>query len=467
MENILNIYVKEDDSVQKKLSKRAVKLQKKYYKRRKFDEKYLKYKSGFRKVLSKLSLLFGIVIVIISCLLCYCNLTSRINNMVPSFCGYSALKVESGSMTASGIKKFDTIIARTCDPKTISRGDIIVFYVYNISSLRFASSGCKVVLEEDIPEIRYVFKKEEMLGIQSNEIKAAAKANSKRVVHQVIEVYEDYKGERWFKTKGTSNPTEDSWKINENYIIGLYDGSDVAKTMSVVVGAMTSPVGSIVLLIIPIVIIAIIVVMLSLKDLQIAMLENDIVEEKRKLTDDVCVKNNVGYQMSSKTKYKVLALATEDEKRRYVSLLWKDGGTPNAVKKYIIRKQLLLQTNKELNELNRICERKFEEGENPRKIALFYDTQKEKIQEKYEKKRKQIKEIRKANLKLKEEQENAKKKNKKNKKSKKVVENVQPADLKMEENVEIKPVKEVKVKKEKLKKEKPTKPKSTSSNSKK
>ena len=61
MENILNIYVNEDDSVQKKLDKRAVKLQRKYYKRRKFNEKYVKYKSGFQKFLSKLGFFFGIV----------------------------------------------------------------------------------------------------------------------------------------------------------------------------------------------------------------------------------------------------------------------------------------------------------------------------------------------------------------------------------------------------------------------
>ena len=434
MENILNIYVNEDDSVQKKLDKRAVKLQKKYYKRRKFNEKYVKYKSGLQQFFSKLGFFFGIVVVVVSVFLCFCNLMARVNNLVPSVGGYSTLKVETTSMTASGIKQFDTIVARACDETTIGEGDIIVFYVYWPSSYKFVNLNCERIDDSEIPELKYSVTKEEFIGIQNQEKKLAAKANAKRVVHQVIEVYEDYKGERWFKTKGTSNLTEDTWWINENYVIGAYDDSAVAATMSVVVNTMTSPVGSIVLLICPIIIIAFIIVFLSLKDLQIAMLENDIVEEKRKLTDDICIKNNVGYQMSQKTKYKVLALASDDEKMRYISLLWKDGGTPNAIKKYVLRKQLLLKSNIELRDLNRECERKFENGENPRKIALFYETQKQKIQDRYEKKRKKLKEIQKANLKARQEKEEQKR----NKKRKKV-KNQKPTLI--EESVKVETVK--------------------------
>ena len=235
MENILNIYVNEDDSVQKKLDKRAVKLQRKYYKRRKFNEKYVKYKSGFQKFLSKLGFFFGIVLVVVSVFLCFCNLMARMNNLVPSVGGYSTLKVETTSMTASGIKQFDTIVARSCDERTIGEGDIIVFYVYWPSSYKFINLNCKRVDDSDIPELRYSVTKEEFIGIQNQEKKLAAKANAKRVIHQVIEVYEDYKGERWFKTKGTSNLTEDSWWINEKFVIGAYDNSGVAATMSVVV----------------------------------------------------------------------------------------------------------------------------------------------------------------------------------------------------------------------------------------
>ena len=63
----------------------------------------------------------------------------------------------------------------------------------------------------------------------------------------------------------------------------------------------------------------------SLKNIQIAKLELDCVEEKRKITDDICVKNKVGYQMSNKTKYKILAQATDENRNEYIKLLWKDG----------------------------------------------------------------------------------------------------------------------------------------------
>ena len=49
---LFDIYKHEDDSVQKKLSKKAIKLQKKYYKRRKINERFLKKKSPLKKAFS-------------------------------------------------------------------------------------------------------------------------------------------------------------------------------------------------------------------------------------------------------------------------------------------------------------------------------------------------------------------------------------------------------------------------------
>ena len=49
-------------------------------------------------------------------------------------------------------------------------------------------------------------------------------------------------------------------------------------------------------------------------------------------------KNKIGYNMSAKTKYKVLATAAPEDKLKYIELLWKDGKEPNALKKYYLRK---------------------------------------------------------------------------------------------------------------------------------
>ena len=52
---LFEIYSHEDDSVQKKLTKKAIKLQKKYYKRRKIDEKFI-YNTNVYKLVSEYAL---------------------------------------------------------------------------------------------------------------------------------------------------------------------------------------------------------------------------------------------------------------------------------------------------------------------------------------------------------------------------------------------------------------------------
>ena len=70
---ILSIYVHEDDSVHKKLTKKAIKLQKQYYKRRKINEKYINKKSPLKKAIS-IVFDFALIAVALFCgLVCFCN----------------------------------------------------------------------------------------------------------------------------------------------------------------------------------------------------------------------------------------------------------------------------------------------------------------------------------------------------------------------------------------------------------
>lgn len=130
------------------------------------------------------------------------------------------------------------------------------------------------------------------------------------------------------------------------------------------------------------------------KDIQRAKLELDVVEEKRKLTDEICVKNGIGFSMDKKTKYKVLAQADEGEKQTYISLLWKDGTAPTSIKKYYLRKRILLSGMEKLLNLNRECEKRLKDGEKPEKVAKYYLAEKEKITKEQKAKEKRMKNIR-------------------------------------------------------------------------
>ena len=130
-----------------------------------------------------------------------------------------------------------------------------------------------------------------------------------------------------------------------------------------------------------------------IKDVQRAMLELDVVEEKRKLTDEICVQNDVGYEMDYETKFKVLACAPDDQKMEYISLLWRDGTAPNNIKKYYLRKEINLQSIEKLRDVNRECERMFKDNVSMTKIAKYYQTERAKIEKEQEAYKKTLKEL--------------------------------------------------------------------------
>ena len=226
-------------------------------------------------------------------------------------------------------------------------------------------------------------------------MKQAIQADSKLVFHHIKEIYEDENGVRWFKTYGSSNASEDSWYVKESMVIGIEDESLFAKSVASVVSLTTKPYG-ITIILIPAIIMFVIMFVYFLRAIQVAKLELDCVEEKRKITDTICVKNNVGYQMSNKTKYKILAQATDANRDEYIKLLWKNGHSPESIQKYYIRKRVLLNPMKDLLEVNRTCEQMFKQGEKPTVIAKYYLEEKQKIQIREEKIKQRLKAIKKA-----------------------------------------------------------------------
>ncbi len=423
---LFEIYQHEDDSVQKKLTKKAIKLQKKYYKRRKINEKFIHKKSFAKKVVSVIFDVGLIGIALICGLVCFCNISSRMQNLPPSIGGYMAMQVVSGSMRASGFEIGDSVMIKSVDTDTLKEGDMIAFYVYSPSYTNFSQYRSTKIDPETTADLKYQVSVKSFLGLQNAEIQTAAKMNSRRVFHQIIGVYEDKEGVRWFETKGTSNATKDRWWVKETLVIGAYNDSKVANLMSVVINTMTSSIGTIIVLMIPLVIVAMFIVGICMKDVYVSMLENEIVEEKRKLTDEVCVKNKIGYQMSNKTKYKVLATAAPEDKMKYIELLWKDGNAPNAMKKYYLRKRMLVKPLEEKNALHRECEKLFEAGENPREIAKYFEEQEQKIEAKYAKMKDKLKVIKDAHEESFEAVEAKKKKSKDKKRESKTNENIKP-----------------------------------------
>ena len=183
--------------------------------------------------------------------------------------------------------------------------------------------------------------------MQPDSIVQAAKSDAKLVFHHIREVYEDTDGTRWFKTYGSSNEADDLWFISENVVVGLYDGSSSAHFFSTVISATNSRFGFLILLI-PVIMLGCVISLDTLKAIARTKLELDCVKEKRKITDPICVRNNVGFNMDTKTKYKILAQATKENTNEYISLLWRDGTAPTSIRKYLSRRNILLEYNRKM-----------------------------------------------------------------------------------------------------------------------
>ncbi len=413
MAEIVNVIVKEDPSVQKALDRTAQKLKSKYSKRRPINQKALKPRTPFQIFSSVVLNIITWLLAILAGLVCISSVTASANGVCPSFAGYSNFRIVSGSMVASGHKIGDTIIVRAVDTHTLKPqhyengqfvpGDKIAYYRSDDISALYPTDST-LIDASVIPDTRYKFEIGYLIGAKSEQVIESARNGAMLVFHHVYEVREDATGTRWFKTYGSSNglkvnqndttASPDDWWVREDLVIGIYDDSPFATAMSGVIGAFSAS-GGVFLLFIPVGLLIFLIVKESVRDVQLAKLELDCVEEKRKITDEICVRNGIGFRMNKETKYKILVQAPEKDRLNYISLLWKDNTVPREVKKYVLRKQALLKPTQRLLEVNRQCQQMFREGVDSQKIAKYYAEEKEKVEAEEAAIRQRVRELRK------------------------------------------------------------------------
>lgn len=413
MAEIVNVIVKEDPSVQKALDRTAQKLKSKYSKRRPINQKALKPRTPLQIFSSVVLNIITWLLAIIAGLVCISSVTASANGVCPSFAGYSNFRIVSASMVASGHKIGDTVIVRAVDTHTLKPqhyengqfvpGDKIAFYQSDDISVLYPTDST-LIDASVIPDTRYKFEIGYLIGAKSEQVVESARHGARLVFHHVYEVREDATGTRWFKTYGSSNglkvnqndttASPDMWWVREDMVIGIYDDSPFATAMSGIIGAFSAS-GGVFLLFIPVGLLIFLIVKESVRDVQLAKLELDCVEEKRKITDEICVRNGIGFRMNKETKYKILVQAPEKDRLNYISLLWKDNTVPREVKKYVLRKQALLKPTQRLLEVNRQCQQMFREGVDSQKIAKYYAEEKEKVEAEEVAIRQRVRELRK------------------------------------------------------------------------
>lgn len=372
------ITIIEDDSVKKLITKNERKLRRKYLKTRNINSRLLKELSPFQKAMSIIFDVLCALLMVFSCLICTSSIITASQNLPPTFFGYTNLTVVSPSMQKSGINVGDRVLVKNVDTDTLRRGDIIAFYVdpndYNL----FNIDACFKVKDSDIGDLTYNTTLLTFFGVQNQTILNASNYNRKLVLHHVYDIYQDLNGTRYFKTMGSSNPMPDSWVISENAILGAMVNTPTAGFITGASSIFSSPFGYL-LLLLPMILCGVLILVEGFKDINKYKLELDCIEEKRKITDLICVKNDIGYNMSSKNKLKILAQAPDDRRDEYISLLWRSHTVPKGVRKYVTRRNILLRYNKQLLTLNRECEQMLKKGKDPSQIATYYTTTKQQI----------------------------------------------------------------------------------------
>jgi len=390
MSKVVPVSIIENDAVSKRIQLTADSLKNKYTKQRKINEsKLMKDKSVFSRIMSSFANFLIVLMIVFSLIICLTTFLSRIKKTVPTFAGYSFMEIVSGSMSkdsitingntySAGHQIGDKIVLRSVDTNTLNVGDKIAFYVYSPSLAEFHNTQSQVV--DEVNTTKYHTSFTQFWGFPPKSLQQASAENSKLVFHHIIEIFETSDGTRYFRTQGAANNSPDYWIVKDCYVVGIYDQSNMGKFIGLVLSFLTSKMGLFVSILIPLSLISLLMLVDGLKFLNLAKLELDCIEEKRKITDPICVKNNIGFNMSKKNKYKILAQAKPKDKLTYISLLWRDGSAPNAIKKYIMRKDLLLRPNRKLLELNRKCEKMFKQGKKPETVAKFYLNEKEQIE---------------------------------------------------------------------------------------
>lgn len=343
----------------------------------------------FKRVLNFLGNLVSIPLMIITLCLAASILIGTVFHTAPMLAGHSIISIASGSMENSGFKKGDITVVTKIDTKALKKGDIIAYYRYGIEKIKDHVDD-KEYLDADNYSSNIPFDVQTIFGIPSESLKEAGSANKIIIFHEIVDSKVDSDGKIWFQTKGSSVPTADEYYICEDYVLGKYPGDDYFLISAIKL--VYSKDFYIWLLAIPTVLIALIMAFKFAGNIKRAILEKDVLEGRRKLSDSICVRNNVGFGMTNKTKYKVLAMATDEERLYYIPLLWKNAENPQNVHKYYLRKKLYLNRYHRLDEIKDECAEMIKNGVDSKTVVKYYEKETAKANKELEKYQEEIRE---------------------------------------------------------------------------
>ncbi len=174
-----------------------------------------KGKNTIYTLAGKIGDIFLIPILLLALVVTLVIFTQNQSNRVPSFFGLSVVRILSGSMEDSGFRIGDSVFITKTDTDSLWVGDIIAFYQYKDDA---DESLDKIELEAEDDFVKVTMPEPENRKHMSD-----ITGGSYRIVfHQIVGVYQDHTGARYFETQGTSNDGVDGIKVRDDFVVGKY-----------------------------------------------------------------------------------------------------------------------------------------------------------------------------------------------------------------------------------------------------
>jgi len=363
-------------------------------------------KTPLEKCISLIVNILCIAVVVLCSLVCIATLNCRTKGVVTSIGGYSAVSIApTGSMVASGFNTGDVVLVKKVNPKSLKgdqfdrfgnitvAGDIIAFYraenhnSQNCLNMKEYTKEMALQQEEDV-DLTF----SEFIGSQNPLIERAGRKRASMIFHHIKQIRQDANGKLYFQTYGSSNPSTDILWISEDAIVGKYY-EEASPLLLTTFKTLNTPYGIFVLISIPLVVVIPMVFLDILKSLELAGMEYNVLNGKLSLTDPVCVANHIGYKMSNKSKFKVLAQLSPQERIEAVSYLWQSPKDVENMKKHYIKQKLLLHYDEERAALKAEYTEIFKENPDSKKHVKDYQRKLDIIDKKEEETIKRIKQI--------------------------------------------------------------------------
>lgn len=286
-------------------------------------------------------------IILISLISSAVMYVARRENACPNFFGLSLVHVLSGSMEKSGFYKDDVVFILKTDAYSLKcqtkdengklvNGDIIAFYSFEDKEVDprmkdYSSSPNSPLRKLAADE---VVKKPENITYENRTAVKDLPEKTQIIFHEIVERYVDRDGTLFFRTKGSSNSYKDSILVRADYVVGRY--AETPTWIRSVFRFCSSQVGMIVLVVVPLGILILLQCASLIEQSNNILIEKAVLQRKLRYDSKESIKANVGIEMDDINKVKFYASAPETERQAVADFLWKylDTDKPKMQEKY-------------------------------------------------------------------------------------------------------------------------------------